>query len=89
MSSSSVSEVQTTSDSHEETMGSCTSPSFDVVSGKDGSHSMTGSSDECVVESGLNSLIWFYAVKLSAVIIHGSQYLQSQFIVVSYTFQFR
>ena len=70
-------------------MGSYTPSSFDVVSGKDGSHSMTGSPDECVVESGLNSLIWFCAEKLSAVIIQGSQYLQAQFIVVIYTSQFR
>ena len=70
-------------------MGSYTSPSFDVVSGKDGSHSMTGSPDECVVESGLNSMIWFCAVKLAAVVIQGSQYLQSQFIVVIYTSQVR
>ena len=48
-------------------MGSCTSSSFDVVSGKDESHSITGSPDECVVESGLNPLIWFCAEKLSAV----------------------
>ena len=48
---------------------------------------MTGSPDECVVESGLNPLIWFCAEKLSAVIIQGSQYLQLQFIVVINTSQ--
>ena len=41
-----------------------------------------------MVESGLNSLIWFCAVKLSAAIIKGSQYLQLHFIVVVYTQQF-